>query len=224
MWRTRSLSGNKAPASETATYLTRGPRIALALAGLGWCLLALLTCTTFLGSSAPRRNAVVDEVSSSLVVQFPASATVGFTQRGMEAWPHPTSSPGSASSSAVRTLDWAASAVTLSQDRGSDSATNTQPANGPLVRIHHRQGSSAGKEAAMRIAREVRKVGGDIISISAEPAVPTTRQVRYSSHTDAAEANELVQRFKRRWGNTWRIDRSENAIGDRRFEIWLPHR
>ena len=212
MWRTRPLSGNKIPASETATYLIWSPRIALAVAGLGWCLLALLICTTFLGSGAPRRNAVVDEVSSSLVVQFPASATVGFTQRGMEAWPHPTSSSG------------AASEVTLSQDRDSDSATNTQPANGLLVRIHHRQGSSAGKEAAARIAQEVRKVGGDIISISAEPAVPTTRQVRYSSHADAAEANELVQRFKRRWGNTWRIDRSSNATGDRQFEIWLPHR
>jgi hypothetical protein len=91
------------------------------------------------------------------------------------------------------------------------------------VRIHHRQGSFAGKEAAMRIAQEVRKAGGHLVSISAEPAVPAPRQVRYSSHADAAEANELAQRFKRRWGNAWRLDRSENTPGDRRFEIWLPH-
>ncbi len=224
MRRKRSLSGSKVPATESGTYFTRAPHIALAFAALGWCLLAVLTCTTFLSSGAPKRSTAVDDVSISLDGPLPPSAIDGFLQKDTRSWPNPALPLGSASSSTISTLNWANPAVTPSQDGGSDTASNTQPPNGPIVHIFHRQGSFAGREAAMRIAQEVRKAGRDLASISAEPAVPATRQVRYSSHADAAEANELVQRFKRRWGNAWKIDRSENAPGDRRFEIWLPHR
>lgn len=224
MWRNRLPSGSKVPATDPGTYLTRGPHIALAFAALGWCLLAFLTCTTFLSSNTPKRITAVDDVSISLVGRFPPSAIAGFTPGEARSYANPASPSGSASSSTISTLNWADPAVRPSQNGGSDTASNAQPPNGPIVRIHHRQGSFAGKEAAMRIAQEVRKAGGHLVSIGAEPAVPATRQVRYSSHADAAEANELVQRFKRRWGNAWRLDRSENTPGDRRLEIWLPHR
>lgn len=224
MRRKRLLSGSKVPATDSGTYLTRGPHIALALAAFGWCLLAFLTCATFLSSSAPKRVTAADDVSINLVGRFPPSAIDDSTPGAARSYANPASPSGSAPSSRVSTHGWADPAVRPSQDGGSDTVSNVQPPNGPIVRIHHRQGSFAGKEAAMRIAQEVRKAGGHLVSISAEPAVPATRQVRYSSHADAAEANELAQRFKRRWGNAWRLDRSENTPGDRRFEIWLPHR
>jgi hypothetical protein len=220
----RSPSGSKMPAADISTFLTRGAHNALALAALGWCLLAVLTCTTFLGFGAPRRSAAVDDVGNSSAGQFSPLATDASTQRGMQLWSNPASSSGSESRSAVPTLDGRDSATTLSRDKGGDAATNTQAVNGPVVRIHHRQGSLAGKDAAMRIAQEVRKAGGGIVSINAEPTVPAIRQLRYSSHADAAEASELVHRFKRRWGNAWRVNRIEDAAGDRQFEIWLPHR
>jgi hypothetical protein len=93
----------------------------------------------------------------------------------------------------------------------------------PAVLIYHRLGSAAGQQAALRIAEEVRKAGGDLVGIRTAVQVPATRELRYLRAADAAEGNKLAMQFKGRWGNAWRVAALAPNAGSRRFEIWLPH-
>lgn len=104
------------------------------------------------------------------------------------------------------------------------------------VFIHYRVGSAAGREAARRIAEEVRRAGLEVMGVSAEPTVPTMREILHPGGDAAAEAERLATRLRNRWGNAWRVQAREGPSleqGRHRaeprsalsvLEVWLPHR
>jgi hypothetical protein len=96
----------------------------------------------------------------------------------------------------------------------------------PEILIQHRRGSAAGRTAAQRIAEEARRAGVKVVDIRAAAAVPGRREIHYFRDEDAGAGEHLASRFRRRWGNAWRVLASgpNAAVPAHTLEIWLPHR
>jgi len=113
-------------------------------------------------------------------------------------------------------------------DASGGGAAPAEPPEPPPVVIHHRTGSTAGRQAARRVAEEARKAGATVRAISPGPAAPSRREVHYIRDEDAAAAERLAARFRGRWGNGWRAVQVEQRPGavpeEQGLVIWLPHR
>jgi hypothetical protein len=118
--------------------------------------------------------------------------------------------------------------------RGEDSAPDARHAAAmrspaeppPEILIQYRRGSAAGRTAAQRIAKEARRAGVKVVDIRAAAAVPGGREIHYFRADDVGAGEHLASRFRRRWGNAWRVLASGQnaAIPAHALEIWLPHR
>jgi hypothetical protein len=93
------------------------------------------------------------------------------------------------------------------------------------VVIHHRAGSRLARDAAERIADEVRKAGLEDAELRPEFAVPDRRVLRHAAtEEDAALAKTLAGRFRRRWEHGWRVEPTPDDVTPiANIEVWLPH-
>jgi hypothetical protein len=154
----------------------------------------------------------------------PRDAAAGNAAAGL-AWASGADPGPAAAASPPDPAECEAGGLPPAADAETAAGTASSPP-GPMLRIHHRAGSAAGRAAAGRIAEEALKAGVPVLGISAEPAGPRRREVRYVHQEDAAEAERLAARFRGRWGNSWRVVRVETASepADHALEVWLPHR
>ncbi|MBL6082452.1 hypothetical protein JMJ56_31285 [Belnapia sp. T18] len=232
MWSKRLPSGGGMSALAFGGTQRRNSYPVLVAAAFLWCCLAFLTFSTFLGSGTAKRPSLDDWPTGLAQAGFPATMTHDPAPKSGQAWANAVSPPrltvapqrhelAQPDPVALPSLVAGRDAPHAGQEKvGEGSLTPSKP----MVRIHHRHGSYAGREAAMRIAQELRKAGADLVSINAEPRVPAIRRLQYSSQADLAEANAFVHRFRHRWGNTWQVDLLDGGASRRQFEIWLPHR